>query len=52
MHPHDAAIRRLTDGMMVRVWNDRGEVHPDYGLPKTSALGDRFAERRLVPHQR
>jgi anaerobic selenocysteine-containing dehydrogenase len=27
MHPHDAAIRRLTGGMMVRVWNDLGEVH-------------------------
>jgi anaerobic selenocysteine-containing dehydrogenase len=27
MHPHDAAIRRLTDGMLVRVWNDLGEVH-------------------------
>ena len=27
MHPHDAAIRRLTDGAMVRVWNDLGEVH-------------------------
>jgi anaerobic selenocysteine-containing dehydrogenase len=27
MHPHDAAIRRLIDGMMVRVWNDLGEVH-------------------------
>jgi anaerobic selenocysteine-containing dehydrogenase len=27
MHPQDAAIRRLTDGMMVRVWNDLGEVH-------------------------
>jgi anaerobic selenocysteine-containing dehydrogenase len=27
MHPQDAAIRRLTDGMMVRLWNDLGEVH-------------------------
>jgi anaerobic selenocysteine-containing dehydrogenase len=27
MHPHDAAARGLTDGMMVRVWNDLGEVH-------------------------
>jgi anaerobic selenocysteine-containing dehydrogenase len=27
MHPQDAATRRLTDGMMVRVWNDLGEVH-------------------------
>jgi anaerobic selenocysteine-containing dehydrogenase len=27
MHPQDAAARRLTDGMMVRVWNDLGEVH-------------------------
>jgi anaerobic selenocysteine-containing dehydrogenase len=27
MHPQDAAARRLSDGMMVRVWNDLGEVH-------------------------
>jgi anaerobic selenocysteine-containing dehydrogenase len=27
MHPQDAAARRLTDGAMVRVWNDLGEVH-------------------------
>jgi anaerobic selenocysteine-containing dehydrogenase len=27
MHPQDAAARRLGDGMMVRVWNDLGEVH-------------------------
>jgi anaerobic selenocysteine-containing dehydrogenase len=27
MHPQDAAIRQLADGMMVRVWNDLGEVH-------------------------
>jgi anaerobic selenocysteine-containing dehydrogenase len=27
MHPQDAASRHLTDGMMVRVWNDLGEVH-------------------------
>ena len=27
MHPYDAAARQLTDGMMVRLWNDLGEVH-------------------------
>jgi anaerobic selenocysteine-containing dehydrogenase len=27
MHPHDAAARRLSAGMLVRVWNDLGEVH-------------------------
>jgi anaerobic selenocysteine-containing dehydrogenase len=27
MHPQDAISRHLTDGMMVRVWNDLGEVH-------------------------
>ena len=27
MHPQDATARHLTDGMMVRVWNDLGEVH-------------------------
>jgi anaerobic selenocysteine-containing dehydrogenase len=27
MHPQDAAMRQLTAGMMVRVWNDLGEVH-------------------------
>jgi anaerobic selenocysteine-containing dehydrogenase len=27
MHPQDAASRHLADGMMVRVWNDLGEVH-------------------------
>lgn len=27
MHPEDAAARQLTDGMMVRMWNDLGEVH-------------------------
>ena len=27
MHPHDAATRGLNDGMLVRVWNDLGEVH-------------------------
>jgi anaerobic selenocysteine-containing dehydrogenase len=27
MHPQDAAAHRLTDGAMVRVWNDLGEVH-------------------------
>jgi len=27
MHPYDAAARQLADGMMVRVWNDLGEVH-------------------------
>jgi anaerobic selenocysteine-containing dehydrogenase len=27
MHPQDAAARHLADGAMVRVWNDRGEVH-------------------------
>ncbi len=27
MHPHDAAVRGLSDGMRVRVWNDLGEVH-------------------------
>ena len=27
MHPDDAKARGLTDGAMVRVWNDLGEVH-------------------------
>lgn len=27
MHPQDATARQLTDGMLVRVWNDLGEVH-------------------------
>jgi anaerobic selenocysteine-containing dehydrogenase len=27
MHPQDAAARQLADGMLVRVWNDLGEVH-------------------------
>ena len=27
MHPQDAAARQLTAGMLVRVWNDLGEVH-------------------------
>jgi anaerobic selenocysteine-containing dehydrogenase len=27
MHPRDAAARGLHDGMLVRVWNDLGEVH-------------------------
>jgi anaerobic selenocysteine-containing dehydrogenase len=27
MHPQDAAARKLADGIMVRVWNDLGEVH-------------------------
>jgi anaerobic selenocysteine-containing dehydrogenase len=27
MHPHDAQVRQLTEGMLVRVWNDLGEVH-------------------------
>jgi anaerobic selenocysteine-containing dehydrogenase len=27
MHPQDAAVRHLTAGMLVRVWNDLGEVH-------------------------
>jgi anaerobic selenocysteine-containing dehydrogenase len=27
MHPQDAAARGLTEGTMVRVWNDLGEVH-------------------------
>jgi anaerobic selenocysteine-containing dehydrogenase len=27
MHPSDAAARRLEDGMVVRVWNDLGEIH-------------------------
>jgi anaerobic selenocysteine-containing dehydrogenase len=27
MHPYDAVARQLTDGMLVRVWNDLGEVH-------------------------
>ena len=27
MHPDDARARGLADGMMVRVWNDLGEVH-------------------------
>ena len=27
MHPQDAAARGLHDGMLVRVWNDLGEVH-------------------------
>jgi anaerobic selenocysteine-containing dehydrogenase len=27
MHPQDAAARHLTEGMLVRVWNDLGEVH-------------------------
>jgi anaerobic selenocysteine-containing dehydrogenase len=27
MHPQDATARGLSDGMMVRVWNDQGEVH-------------------------
>jgi anaerobic selenocysteine-containing dehydrogenase len=27
MHPQDAAARHIADGAMVRVWNDRGEVH-------------------------
>ena len=27
MHPQDAAARHLADGMLVRVWNDQGEVH-------------------------
>ncbi|HEY7491020.1 MAG TPA: molybdopterin-dependent oxidoreductase [Candidatus Tectomicrobia bacterium] len=27
MHPQDATDRHLTEGMLVRVWNDLGEVH-------------------------
>jgi anaerobic selenocysteine-containing dehydrogenase len=27
MHPQDAQVRGLSDGMLVRVWNDLGEVH-------------------------
>jgi anaerobic selenocysteine-containing dehydrogenase len=27
MHPQDADARQLSDGMIVRVWNDLGEVH-------------------------
>jgi anaerobic selenocysteine-containing dehydrogenase len=27
MHPNDAAVRGLRHGMMVKVWNDLGEVH-------------------------
>jgi anaerobic selenocysteine-containing dehydrogenase len=27
MHPQDAATRQLAEGMLVRVWNDLGEVH-------------------------
>jgi len=27
MHPDDAKARGLTDGTMVRVWNELGEVH-------------------------
>ena len=27
MHPQDAAARNLTEGKMVRVWNNLGEVH-------------------------
>jgi anaerobic selenocysteine-containing dehydrogenase len=27
MHPQDAAARGLSPGMMVRVWNDQGQVH-------------------------
>ena len=27
MHPHDAAARGVSDGMLVRVWNNLGEVH-------------------------
>ena len=27
MHPDDAAVRGLTDGEWVRVWNELGEVH-------------------------
>jgi anaerobic selenocysteine-containing dehydrogenase len=27
MHPQDATARQLTEGMLVRVWNDLGEVH-------------------------
>ena len=27
MHPDDARVRGLSDGMTVRVWNDLGEVH-------------------------
>ena len=27
MHPQDAAARNLVEGVMVRVWNDVGEVH-------------------------
>jgi anaerobic selenocysteine-containing dehydrogenase len=27
MHPDDASARGLADGVMVRVWNERGEVH-------------------------
>jgi anaerobic selenocysteine-containing dehydrogenase len=27
MHPQDAAVRHLTEGMTVRMWNDLGEVH-------------------------
>jgi anaerobic selenocysteine-containing dehydrogenase len=27
IHPADAAGRKIADGMLVRVWNDRGECH-------------------------
>lgn len=27
MHPEDAEARELSDGQLVRVWNDRGEYH-------------------------
>ena len=53
MHPHDAPHDGSADGMMVRVWNDLGEVHLRLRVTEDVRPGVIcFAERRLVPHQR
>lgn len=39
MHPQDATARHLRDGMLVRMWNDLGEVHLRLRVTEDVSLG-------------
>jgi anaerobic selenocysteine-containing dehydrogenase len=45
MNPTDAAARRLTDGVTVKVWNQRGEVHLKLAITDAVPAGTLYSPK-------
>ena len=45
MHPDDAAVRNLGNGMRVRVWNDLGEVHLELVITDAVPAGTLYSPK-------